>query len=342
MTGLFDLAAGPLFRARLLLLETTRRGSSSLSTTASSTAWSAGIFVRELGCLLAGESLPGPALEYADYAAWQRNAFGGDQPSMSWSIGGASWKAPRRCSRCPPTGRPGGGAHVRWRPSERARAGVGRAAGRHPGPQRSPASRARCGARKPGLAGCCSAAAVFQVISLANRPRPSRGGAGAGARSLLQPLRSSRRRAALRVYDAELSGGVSANSPRLSSSSPSEPLCPADRQRRAAPAWHHRHGQSRSGPGAGQHGGSSGAAARRKGGRMRPRVVAHRSAPMALAMADRAGGRRAQVFDPSTGRTTILDAAPPRGDRLPAAGCAPPWKRPWPASSSARRFAGRP
>ncbi|HZE88918.1 MAG TPA: condensation domain-containing protein, partial [Verrucomicrobiae bacterium] len=74
----FDLAAGPLIRARLLRLEP---GDHRLLVTMhhiSADGWSSGVLVRELGALYesfargAASPLPELEVQYADWAAWQR------------------------------------------------------------------------------------------------------------------------------------------------------------------------------------------------------------------------------------------------------------------------------
>ncbi|RKG92589.1 condensation domain-containing protein, partial [Corallococcus carmarthensis] len=75
----FDLSRGPLVRAVLLKLGGTEHVLLLTMHHIVSDAWSTGILLRELGELypayLAGEqpSLPELAVQYADYAAWQRN-----------------------------------------------------------------------------------------------------------------------------------------------------------------------------------------------------------------------------------------------------------------------------
>jgi amino acid adenylation domain-containing protein/non-ribosomal peptide synthase protein (TIGR01720 family) len=80
----FDLAAGPLLRARLLRLAPEEHVLVSAMHHIVSDGWSSNVFARELGVLYdafaAGGSSPLPALpiQYADFAAWQRGALGGD------------------------------------------------------------------------------------------------------------------------------------------------------------------------------------------------------------------------------------------------------------------------
>lgn len=79
----FDLATGPLFRFLLVRLDEADYAILWLVHHAISDQWSAGIVGRELATLYAafarGESpvLEPPAVEYADFAAWQRKHLGG-------------------------------------------------------------------------------------------------------------------------------------------------------------------------------------------------------------------------------------------------------------------------
>jgi amino acid adenylation domain-containing protein len=74
----FDLAAGPLFRARLLRLADDEHVLLLSMHHVVSDAWSVGVLVRELSALYGafrdgrGSPLPEPALHYGDYAAWER------------------------------------------------------------------------------------------------------------------------------------------------------------------------------------------------------------------------------------------------------------------------------
>ena len=75
----FDLARGPLVRATLLRLSEQEHIAVVTMHHAISDGWSIGILIRELSALyqsfLLGEPcpLPEPAIQYADYAVWQRN-----------------------------------------------------------------------------------------------------------------------------------------------------------------------------------------------------------------------------------------------------------------------------
>jgi acyl carrier protein len=79
----FDLAKGPLFRANILKLDARSHVLLLTMHHIVSDAWSAGIFMQELGeiyrAYLQGKSSPLPELtiQYADYAAWQRNFLRG-------------------------------------------------------------------------------------------------------------------------------------------------------------------------------------------------------------------------------------------------------------------------
>ncbi|MFL5539826.1 MAG: condensation domain-containing protein, partial [Longimicrobiaceae bacterium] len=81
----FDLATGPLLRATLLRLAPEAHTLFTVFHHAASDAWSAGVFLRELGALYAafrhGEPSPlaEPPLQYADFAAWQRGWLAGDE-----------------------------------------------------------------------------------------------------------------------------------------------------------------------------------------------------------------------------------------------------------------------
>ena len=81
----FDLAAGPLLRATLLHLAPDRHTLLLVFHHAATDAWSAGVFLRELGALYAAfrRGLPSPLteppLQYADFAAWQRGWLAGDE-----------------------------------------------------------------------------------------------------------------------------------------------------------------------------------------------------------------------------------------------------------------------
>ncbi|HEX3554229.1 MAG TPA: amino acid adenylation domain-containing protein, partial [Thermoanaerobaculia bacterium] len=79
----FDLASGPLFRARLLLLGGEHLLLLSLHHVVSD-GWSAGILVREVSALYSAarsggaSTLPRMRIQYADFAAWQRGWLAGE------------------------------------------------------------------------------------------------------------------------------------------------------------------------------------------------------------------------------------------------------------------------
>ncbi|MFL5537847.1 MAG: amino acid adenylation domain-containing protein, partial [Longimicrobiaceae bacterium] len=91
----FDLAAGPLFRAALLRLGDDEHVLLLTLHHIVSDAWSTGVLFRELGALYGayrdgGESpLPELAVQYADYAVWQREQLRGD--ALEGQL--AYWKA---------------------------------------------------------------------------------------------------------------------------------------------------------------------------------------------------------------------------------------------------------
>jgi amino acid adenylation domain-containing protein len=80
----FDLAAGPLFRARLLRLAEGDHALLLAMHHAVGDGWSTGVFFRELSALYGayregrGSPLADPPVQYADYAVWQRERLRGD------------------------------------------------------------------------------------------------------------------------------------------------------------------------------------------------------------------------------------------------------------------------
>jgi amino acid adenylation domain-containing protein len=80
----FDLAAGPVFRPRLLRLDADEHVLLLSMHHIASDAWSVGVLFRELSALYAAhlEGAPSPLpelpVQYADYAAWQRRALRGE------------------------------------------------------------------------------------------------------------------------------------------------------------------------------------------------------------------------------------------------------------------------
>ncbi len=113
----FDLARGPLYRLTVLRLD--KRLDEEVHALlltfhhAVFDGWSRGLLARELSALYRGEALAPLPLQYADYAAWQRErlAQGALDADLAW------WRetlagAPRR-STCRSTGIPSRG-HGRW------------------------------------------------------------------------------------------------------------------------------------------------------------------------------------------------------------------------------------
>ncbi|RKG75429.1 amino acid adenylation domain-containing protein, partial [Corallococcus exercitus] len=88
----FDLARGPLFRAVLVRLEETRHVLLVLTHHIASDGWSTGVLVRELVALYRGFAsgvqapLPPLPIQYADFAAWQRQWLQGDvlRAQLAW------------------------------------------------------------------------------------------------------------------------------------------------------------------------------------------------------------------------------------------------------------------
>src|SRR5262249_14389328 len=80
----FDLARGPLLRVTAVRLSLYRHALLLVMHHIVSDAWSMGILFRELGALYAAftsgraAALPEPRVQYADFAAWQRERLRGD------------------------------------------------------------------------------------------------------------------------------------------------------------------------------------------------------------------------------------------------------------------------
>ncbi|HEX8273037.1 MAG TPA: amino acid adenylation domain-containing protein [Longimicrobiaceae bacterium] len=80
----FDLETGPLFRARLLRLDAREHVLLLEMHHVVTDGWSVGVIFRELAALYAAyaagrpDPLPPPPLQYADFAAWQRDRLRGD------------------------------------------------------------------------------------------------------------------------------------------------------------------------------------------------------------------------------------------------------------------------
>ncbi|MBB5954030.1 amino acid adenylation domain-containing protein/non-ribosomal peptide synthase protein (TIGR01720 family) [Saccharothrix tamanrassetensis] len=68
----FDLEHGPLFRALLVRVASDDHVLLLTSHHIVVDGWSLGVLVEELGALYQGQTLPPPALQYADFAVWQR------------------------------------------------------------------------------------------------------------------------------------------------------------------------------------------------------------------------------------------------------------------------------
>ncbi|MDO9215910.1 MAG: condensation domain-containing protein, partial [Lacisediminimonas sp.] len=83
--GRFDLATGPLIRGRLLRLAPDEHVLLITQHHIISDGWSIGILVRELAtlyeafCAGGPDPMPLPSIQYADYAAWQRQWLSGDR-----------------------------------------------------------------------------------------------------------------------------------------------------------------------------------------------------------------------------------------------------------------------
>ncbi|HYG64432.1 MAG TPA: condensation domain-containing protein, partial [Thermoanaerobaculia bacterium] len=74
----FRLDEGPLLRARLLRLGDEEHALGLEVHHIVADGWSLGVLVRELTALYAGETLPELPIQYADYAAWQRERLTGE------------------------------------------------------------------------------------------------------------------------------------------------------------------------------------------------------------------------------------------------------------------------
>ncbi|HEX3129221.1 MAG TPA: amino acid adenylation domain-containing protein, partial [Thermoanaerobaculia bacterium] len=92
----YDLARGPLVRSALLRLDGRRHALLVGMHHIVSDGWSLSLFVRELGELYRGQSLPGLPIQYADYAAWQRSWLSDEvmEERLAW------WK--RQLAGAPP------------------------------------------------------------------------------------------------------------------------------------------------------------------------------------------------------------------------------------------------
>ncbi len=107
----FDLERGPLLRSALVRVSEADHGLLVTLHHAISDGWSVGVMIREIMALfaaaLAGRPSPLPALaiQYADFAVWQREWLAGEGWSASSPTGGGGWTALRPRSTCRPTGR---------------------------------------------------------------------------------------------------------------------------------------------------------------------------------------------------------------------------------------------
>ncbi len=75
----FDLARGPVLRVALLTLGEDDHALLANQHHIAGDGWSTGILIRELAAFYGGAALPPLAVQYADYAAWQRSWLGGER-----------------------------------------------------------------------------------------------------------------------------------------------------------------------------------------------------------------------------------------------------------------------
>ncbi|MEA2563442.1 MAG: hypothetical protein QOH06_4946 [Acidobacteriota bacterium] len=82
----FDLAAGPLLRAVVVELAPERSLVFLNLHHIVTDGWSMGVLVREVNALYAGQTLSEPAVQYADFAVWQRQWLSGEvlERQMAW------------------------------------------------------------------------------------------------------------------------------------------------------------------------------------------------------------------------------------------------------------------
>jgi amino acid adenylation domain-containing protein len=82
----FDLATGPLLRVLLVELAPERSLILLNLHHIVTDGWSMGVLVREVNALYAGEALPEPAVQYADFAVWQRRWLSGEvlERQIAW------------------------------------------------------------------------------------------------------------------------------------------------------------------------------------------------------------------------------------------------------------------
>ena len=102
----FDLAAGPLIRGRLIALSTSEHVFLLTMHHIVSDGWSMGVLYRELSALYrayrdgAPASLPELAVQYADYAAWQRGLRRNGVARAAWLLAARRWRGYRKCITC--------------------------------------------------------------------------------------------------------------------------------------------------------------------------------------------------------------------------------------------------
>ncbi len=107
----FDLAAGPLLRVRLLRLSEDEHVLLFTMHHIVSDGWSMGVLVKEIaalyGAYLKGEESPLPelAVQYADFAAWQRGWMSGEVLERELAYWRTQLAGRRPCWNCRPTGR---------------------------------------------------------------------------------------------------------------------------------------------------------------------------------------------------------------------------------------------
>ena len=106
----FDLERGPLFRAHLLRRSPTEHVLLLGGHHTVLDGWSVGLLLREASVLYrqateSEGSLPALAIQYADYASWQRATLRGDDSSSRRRTGAISLRGRLRRSPCRRTGR---------------------------------------------------------------------------------------------------------------------------------------------------------------------------------------------------------------------------------------------
>ena len=102
----FDLTQGPLIRGRLVQLGEEDHVLLLTQHHIVSDGWSIGVLSRELSTLYRafqqgqGNPLPPLAIQYPDYAAWQRAWLSGERLERQIGTGGKRWRARRCCWSC--------------------------------------------------------------------------------------------------------------------------------------------------------------------------------------------------------------------------------------------------